>query len=293
MKTRLLTAVFLAYLTSALAQSTNSFPLWPNGAPGALGKKPEDIPTLTPFFPEAGKATGAALVICPGGGYAHLAPYEGADYARFFAQYGVTCFVLKYRLATDGYHYPEIFLDAARAMRTVRARATEWNVDPKRIGIVGSSAGGHLASTVLTHYDAGKPDDSDPIERVSSRPDLGILCYAVISFGDFAHTGSEKNLIGEHPAPELARELSNELHVTKETPVCFIWSTYEDKVVKVENSLLFAEALRKAGVPFDLHVYQKGPHGLGLGTKEWIPAKFHPWTADCVYWLKVQDFVKP
>ncbi len=130
---------------------------------------------------------------------------------------------------------------------------------------MGSSAGGHLASTLVTHFDAGKPDAADPIERQSSRPDLGILCYAVISMGDFGHRGSRNNLLGKDPSPELVRELSNELQVTKDTPPCFIWHTYEDGGVPVENSLQFAEALRKARVPFDLHVYQKGQHGLGLG----------------------------
>ena len=291
----MLTVVFLGWLASAFAQSTqstNSFPLWPDGAPGALGKEAKDIPTLTPYWPDPDKATGAALVICPGGGYAGLAPHEGADYARFFAEHGITCFVLKYRLGSSGYHHPAMLQDASRAVRTVRARAGEWKLDPKRIGIAGSSAGGHLASTLLTHFDAGDPVSKDPIEQVSSRPDLGILCYAVISFGEFAHQGSKKNLLGENPTPELVRSLSNELQVTKDTPTCFIWHTDEDKGVLAENSLLFAEALRKAGVPFDLHIYQKGPHGLGLGTREWNPEKRHPWTADCIYWLKVQGFVK-
>ncbi len=293
MKARFLVPVLLVSLAaSVVAQSTNSFPLWPDGAPGALGKEPKDIPTLTPFFPDPDKATGAALVICPGGGYAHLAPSEGPDYARFFNEYGITCFVLKYRLGPDGYHHPAMLQDAARALRTVRTRAAEWKVDPKRVGIIGSSAGGHLASTLLTHFDAGNADATDPIEKVSSRPDLGILCYPVISFGQYAHTGSEKNLLGTNPPPELVRELSNELQVTKQTPTCFIWSTEEDKVVPVENSMMFAEALRKNGVPFDLHIYEKGPHGLGLGSRDWNPAKRHPWTGDCIYWLKVQNFVK-
>ena len=174
----------------------------------------------------------------------------------------------------------------------MRARAGEWKVDPKRIGIMGSSAGGHLASTLLTHFDAGKPDAADPIERQSSRPDLGILCYAVISFGEFGHRGSRNNLLGKDPSPELVRELSNELQVTKDTPPCFIWHTYEDGGVPVENSLQFAEALRKARVPFDLHVYQKGQHGLGLGTRDWNPEKRHPWTRDCIFWLQAQGFAK-
>jgi acetyl esterase/lipase len=285
-------AAFAGWLASAQAQPTNSFPLWPDGAPGALGQADKDIPTLTAYLPDPAKATGAAIVICPGGGYAHLAPHEGADYARFLNECGVAGFVLKYRLASDGYHHPAMLQDAARAVRLVRARAGEWKLDPHRVGIMGSSAGGHLASTLVTHFDAGKPDAADLVERQSSRPDLGILCYAVITMGQFTHQGSKLNLLGKDPSPELVRELSNELQVTKDTPPCFVWHTYEDNAVPVENSLQFAEALRRAGVPCDLHIYQKGPHGLGLGTREWNPEKRHPWTRDCIVWLQVQGFVK-
>ena len=292
MKIRILMAALFGWLTSAQAQPTNAFPLWPDGAPGALGREDKDIPTLTPFLADPAQATGAAIVICPGGGYAHLAPHEGADYARFLNESGIAGFVLKYRLGSDGYHHPAMLQDAARALRTVRARAGEWKLDPQRIGIMGSSAGGHLASTLLTHFDSGKSGAADPIERQSSRPDLGILCYAVISLGEFGHAGSRNNLLGSNPSPELVRELSNELHVTKDTPPCFIWHTYEDNGVRVENSLQFAEALRRAGVPFDLHIYQKGPHGLGLGTRDWNPERRHPWTRDCIYWLQVQGFAR-
>jgi acetyl esterase/lipase len=285
-------AAFLGCLASAQAQPANSFPLWPEGAPGALGKEDKDVPTLTPCLPDPAKATGAAIVICPGGGYGGLAPHEGIPYARFLNEYGIAGFVLKYRLGSSGYRHPVMLEDAARAVRLVRARADEWKVDPKRIGIMGSSAGGHLASTLLTHFDAGKPDAADPIERQSSRPDLGILCYAVVTMGQFTHQGTKHNLLGENPSPELVRLLSNELQVTKETPPCFIWATYEDSVVPMENSLQFAEALRKARVPFDLHIYQKGPHGIGLGTSDANPEKRHPWTRDCIYWLRVQGFAK-
>lgn len=289
----LLFAVALLSSTLAIsAQETNAFPLWPNGAPGALGDRPQDIPTLTPYFPQPDKATGAAIVICPGGGYAGLARHEGVDYARFLNESGIAGFVLKYRLGSAGYRHPAMLEDAARAVRIVRARAAEWHLDPHRIGIMGSSAGGHLASTLLTHFDAGRPDATDPIERESSRPDLGILCYAVITMGPFTHEGSKRNLLGDHPSPELVRYLSNELQVTKDTPPCFIWHTFEDKTVPVENSLLFAEALRRAGVPFALHIYQKGGHGMGLGTSTWDPARRHPWTRDCLYWLKVQGFLQ-
>ena len=231
-------------------------------------------------------------MICPGGGYGGLAPHEGVDYARFLNEQGISGFVLKYRLGSAGYRHPVMLEDAARALRTVRARAAEWLLDPKRIGIMGSSAGGHLASTLLTHFDDGKPNDSDPIERMSSRPNLGILCYPVITMGEFTHQGSKANLLGKNPSPELVRNLSNELQVTKETPPTFLWHTWEDGAVPVENSLQFAAALRKAGVPFDLHIYQKGPHGLGLGSNKWDPEHRHPWTQDCVFWLKAQGFTK-
>jgi acetyl esterase/lipase len=277
---------------TAFPQTNQSFALWPDGAPGALGKEDKDIPTLTCYLPDAAKATGGAIVICPGGGYGMLAPHEGIDYARFLNEQGVAGFVLKYRLAPGGYHHPAMLQDAARAVRTVRARAAEWKVDPKRIGIMGSSAGGHLASTLLTHFDSGRAEDSDPIERQSSRPDLGILCYAVITMGEFTHQGSKNNLLGKDPSPELVLNLSNELQVNKDTPPTFIWHTWEDNAVPVENSLQFAAALRKAGVPFDLHVYEKGGHGMGLGSAKWDPEHRHLWAQDCAYWLKVRGFAR-
>jgi len=292
MKTSFVMAAVLGWFASAQAQPTNSFPLWPEGAPGALGNEDKDIPTLTPYWPDPAKATGAAIVICPGGGYGGLAPHEGDHYARFLNEYGIAGFVLKYRLGSAGYRHPVMLQDAARALRTVRARAAEWKLNPKRIGIMGSSAGGHLASTLVTHYDAGKPDAAAAIEHQSSRPDLGILCYAVISMGEFGHRGSRNNLLGKDPAPELIRELSNELHVTKDTPPCFLWHTYEDRGVRIENSLQFAAALQRADVPFDLHVYQNGQHGLGLGTRDWNPDKRHPWTHDCIFWLQAQGFTR-
>src|SRR5882672_790721 len=229
MKFSIAMLAFFGWFTSAQAQPTNSFPLWPEGTPGALGNADKDIPTLTPFFAPVEKATGAAMVICPGGGYGGLAPHEGEHYARFLNESGIAGFVLKYRLGSAGYRHPVMLQDAARAVRLVRARAAEWKLDPKRIGIMGSSAGGHLASTLLTHFEAGKTDATDPSERQSSRPDLGILCYAVITMGHFTHQGSKNNLLGKDPAPELIRELSNELQVTKETPPCFIFHTSEDQ----------------------------------------------------------------
>ena len=267
-------------------------PLWPNGAPGALGNSTNDIPTITPYLPDPTNATGAAMVICPGGGYEHFAAHEGNDYALWLNQHGVTCFVLKYRLGTNGYHYPAEFQDVTRAMRWVRAHADDYKIDPKRTGIMGSSAGGHLASTLMTHFDFGDKNSDDPVERQSSRPDIGVLCYPVITMGKFAHQGSKTNLLGKNPPPKLVKLLSNELQVTTNTPPCFLWTTFEDETVPVENTLMFAEALRKNHVPFDLHVYEKGKHGMGLGNKNAPTAPLHPWTADCLFWLKEQGFVK-
>jgi acetyl esterase/lipase len=230
------------------------------------------------------------MIVCPGGGYGGLAAHEGATYALWLNDQGIAGFVLKYRLGSAGYRHPRMLQDAARAMRLVRARAAEWKLDTKRIGIIGSSAGGHLASTLLTHFDSGDPQAADPIERQSDRPDLGVLCYAVITMEEFTHAGSRRNLLGDNPSPQLLAELSNEQHVTPQTPPCFVWATDEDKAVPAENSIMFAQALRKAGVPFELHIYQRGPHGIGLGTKTYDPSKFHQWTHDCQIWLKEQGF---
>ena len=226
------------------------------------------------------------MVILPGGGYGGLAPHEGKGYADWLVTNGVACFVVKYRLGSSGYRHPRMLEDAARSVRLVRANAAQWKIDPQRVGIMGSSAGGHLASTLLTHFDAGNATAADPVERQSCRPDLGILCYPVISMGTNTHEGSRGNLLGATPDPKLVQSLSNELQVTSKTPPCFIWHTWEDKAVKVENSLEFATALRRAGVFFDLHVYEKGAHGLGLGNN-------HPWANDCIFWLRGRNFVKP
>lgn len=280
--------------SSASADELTPVPLWSDGkVPGALGTRPQDTPTLTPYLPTTpATAPRSAMVICPGGGYGGLADHEGRDYALFLNQQGIACFVLKYRLGSGGYRHPIMLQDAARAVRLVRTHATEWNIDPNRVGIMGSSAGGHLASTLLTHFDTGKADDSDPIERQSSRPSLGVLCYAVISMQkELTHGGSRQNLLGDTPAQSLVDNLSNERQVTPQTPPCFIWHTGEDTAVKVENSLEFASALQKNKVPYDLHIYQKGGHGIGLTDKAPF-AKVHPWANDLVFWLKAQGWIK-
>jgi acetyl esterase/lipase len=289
MKQILLSAILCSCLLGCLAQT--AMPLWPGGAPGALGTSSNDIPALTPYLPDPASASGAAFVICPGGAYEHLAAHEGNDYALWLNQHGVAGFVLKYRLASSGYHHPAMLQDAARALRLVRARAGDWKIDPKRIGIMGSSAGGHLAATLLTHFDSGNAAADDPIERQSSRPDLGILCYPVISMGPYTHEGSKTNLLGPNPPPELVQLLSDELQVTSNTPSCFIWTTFEDTVVPMENSMLFASALRKNNVPFALDIYQKGGHGLGLADQPPFSHP-HPWAADCLVWLQTHKFVK-
>ena len=266
-------------------------PLWVNGPPDALGHAEKDMPTITPFLCPARTATRAAVVICPGGGYGGLAPYEGRDYALFLNRAGLNCFVLRYRLGTEGYHHPAMLHDAARSVRLVRNRAKEWGVDPKRVAIMGSSAGGHLAATLLTHWDKGDANAADPVDRESSRPDLGILCYSVISMGPNTHEGSKLNLLGPHPDPEVVKSLSNELQVTRDTPPCFVWHTREDDTVKVENALDFAAALQRNGVPYELHVYEKGHHGIGLTAQ---PPQFegaHPWTSELLRWLKECGFV--
>jgi acetyl esterase/lipase len=180
--------------------------------------------------------------------------------------------------------------DVLRAIRCVRAKAEEWILDPKRIGVMGSSAGGHLASTALTHFDAGDPNAADPIDRVSSRPDLGILCYPVITMGPGGQSGSRTNLLGNNPDPSLVELLSNERHITKDTPPTFLFHTVEDATVNVENSLEFAQALRRNGVSFALHIYPKGEHGIGLGGRQWDPENRHQWTIECAAWLKQQGF---
>ncbi|HVU33906.1 MAG TPA: alpha/beta hydrolase [Opitutaceae bacterium] len=261
--------------------------LWAGNAPGALGDQPEDIPTLTAYLPDVANRTGASILILPGGGYQHLAPHEGAGYAQWFATHGIMAYVLKYRLGPR-YHHPVMMEDAARAMRMVRAFAIRDGLDPRRVGLIGSSAGGHLAATIATKFDEGKPDSPDPIERVSSRPDLVVLCYPVITMGRYTHQGSKDNLLGRNPSAELVNEMSAELHVRQDTPPCFIWATDEDKTVPVENSLMFAEALRRAGVPFSLHIYEKGPHGLGMG-RPGHPAP--PWPADLLYWFRERKFI--
>ncbi|HJH04352.1 alpha/beta hydrolase [Victivallis vadensis] len=274
-----------AMFALAGADAPAPFRLWQGDAPGARGTSEFDIPTLTAYLPEGAKGPVPAVLICPGGGYGGLAGHEGADYARFLNRHGIAGFVLRYRLGSKGYRHPVMLQDAARAMRTIRSRAQEFNVDPARIGVMGSSAGGHLAATLLTKYDAGKPASEDPVERVSSRPDFGILCYAVVTMGPGTHRGSRNNLLGANPSAELIDALSAEKNVTADTPPCFIWHTADDGGVPVSNSINFATALSNHKVPFALHVYGTGRHGLGLGDRYPYDNAL-PWTRELVLWLK-------
>jgi acetyl esterase/lipase len=291
---KFLSPIVLLFAISAVSQTPQlprlEFPLWMGDAPGALGKDAKDIPTLTPYFAPPEKALGASFIICPGGGYAALAPHEGFQYAIWLNEQGITAFVLKYRLGSNGYRHPAMMQDVQRAIRYVRANAEKWNLDPNKIGVMGSSAGGHLAATALTHFDAGNPAAADPIDRASSRPGLGILCYAVITMGPDTHASSKRYLLGDNPDPALVELLSNEKQVTGSTPPVFIFHTYEDSTVKVENALEFASALRRNKVPFALHIYTKGAHGMGLGSAQWDPGSRHPWTTDCALWLKEQGY---
>jgi acetyl esterase/lipase len=287
---RLLPALLLLTIASLHAAPLEPIPLWPGQAPGALGEKEQDQPTLTAYLPDPAKATGNAIVICPGGGYGGLAPHEGAGYAEFLNEHGIAGIVLKYRLGSHGYRHPAMLQDAARALRLTRSKAAEWKISPERIGIMGSSAGGHLAATLLTHFDAGNPQATDPVERLSSRPDLGILCYPVITMGENTHQGSRKNLLGENPSAELIELLSNEKQVTAQTPPTFLFHTWQDKGVKIENALGFAAALQNHGVPFSLHVFEKGPHGIGLGGGR-NGGPRHPWSQDLLFWLQERGWL--
>ncbi len=262
--------------------------VWPNGAPGALGTEPEDRPNVTAYLPDEARPAVPAVVVCPGGGYAGLAPHESEPVAEWLCSFGVAGIVLRYRLGPK-YHHPCMLLDAQRAIRTVRARAGAWGVDPGRIGILGFSAGGHLASTAGTHFDAGDANATDPTDRLSCRPDFMVLVYPVIAMAtEFGHTGSKHNLLGEDPDPALVEQLSNERQVTLETPPAFLIHTVGDTGVPCENSFLFASALRSAGVGFELHVFERGEHGFGLGANDPALSK---WPSLCEAWMRGSGFV--
>jgi acetyl esterase/lipase len=270
--------LLLAQTGADLTHSTGTptIRLWEGAAPGALGNEDADIPTLTWYAP-AHATTDAAIIVAPGGSYRNLASnHEGRQVANFLNAAGMNAFVLKYRLGPR-YHHPVELGDAQRAIALVRSRAQEFGVSPNRIGIMGFSAGGHLASSVSTH--------NDP----ANRPDFAILVYPVISLtAPYTHQGSLHNLLGDTPDPALARELSSELQVTANTPPTFLFSTSADKTVPVENSVAYYLALHKAGVPAELHIFQNGPHGVGLALAD--PA-LSVWPTLLLDWLRVRGLL--
>jgi acetyl esterase/lipase len=271
-------------------QDAQVIPLWTGAAPGALGSDDTDVPAITVYLPRTVAPNTPAVVICPGGSYRALASnHEGRQVASYLNSLGVAAFVLRYRLGPR-YHHPIELGDAQRAIRLLRSHAADWRLDPARIGIVGFSAGGHLAMTASTKFDAGNTAASDPIDRLSSRPDFSILGYPVISMTeDWTHKGSRTMLLGENFDPELAKSLSGEKAVTKETPPTFIFQTTEDTVVPAENAVHYYLALRKAAVPAEMHVFEKGPHGVGLANDD---AALSEWSKLMANWLRVRKLIK-
>jgi acetyl esterase/lipase len=256
--------------------SENTYPLWET-VPASLGSRAADKPTITVVKPASDVQRNAAVVVYPGGGYQALMDYEGIAYADWLAQHGYTGLVVKYRLVPDGYTLPVIFGDAVRAIRWARRHAGEFGYDPLRIGAIGSSAGGHLVANLVTHFDAGQPDAADPVDRVSSRPDAGILCYPAVHL---PHSRRPMTfLFGEADSPELWRYYAADINVRTDTPPCFIFHTVADQMVPVNESIRFALALQKHKIPYEMHLYQKGSHGVALGNG-------HPWTVECLRWLK-------
>lgn len=276
----------LLLVAAAVCASAASTPktefLWPNGAPGALGDADTDKPSITIYLPDSAKATGTAVVVCPGGGYGALAmDHEGKQVAEWLNGLGIAAFVLKYRLGPR-YHHPIEIGDAQMALRTVRSRAREFGVMPDKIGIMGFSAGGHLASTAATHFAVE--------DGVSSRPDFAILCYPVVTFTDekYMHKGSRRNLLGDSPDPSLVENLSNEKQVTRDTPPTFLFHTDADSGVPPENSVLFYLALRRAGVPAEMHIFEKGRHGVGLAPADPILSQ---WPVLLANWFRTRGLI--
>ena len=273
-----------------ILQEPQTILLWPNGAPGAQGTEDRDKPAITVYMPPNTTGPMTAVIVAPGGSYRPLAAnLEGRAPANYFNTLGIAAFVLRYRLGPQ-YHHPIELGDAQRAIRTVRARAAEWHIAADRIGVMGFSAGGHLASSVSTHVDSGNASATDPIDRVSSRPDFAILGYPVISLIEpWTHQGSKTNLLGDAPDAALVRSLSSETQVTASTPPTFIYQTNADTTVPAENAVSYYLALRKAGVPAELHIFKDGRHGSGLGMTD--PA-LSEWPKLLTNWLRVSGLVK-
>lgn len=289
-------ALLIGFTASTYAQSKPEIlSLWPGDAPEATASETGDIPVIHLYRVDS-KAPTAGVVICPGGGYGGLAmDHEGQQFAEWFNQMGITAAVCVYRHRGNGgnggkgYGHPAPMLDAQRAVRTLRANASQWNLIADKIGIIGFSAGGHLASTVSTHHDAGNAESTDAIERASCRPDFAILAYPVISLGtEFAHGGSRRNLLGDNPDPELLASLTNETQVKSDTPPTFLFHTMEDTAVPVENSVCYYMALRAAKVPAEMHLFERGRHGVGLAKN--LPGA-QAWPDLCRAWLKLHQIV--
>ncbi|MDR0390741.1 MAG: alpha/beta hydrolase [Planctomycetaceae bacterium] len=264
--------------------------LWEQDVPNALGTEEKDKPRMTVWFPDKNIATDVAVVICPGGAYSGLAlDHEGNQVAAWFNSFGVTAIVLEYRRLSQGYGHPNPMFDVQRAIRTTRFNAKDWGIDPLKIGVMGFSAGGHLASTAGTHFDDFERPNNE-IDKMSCRPDFMILCYPVILFDSkFTHRGSQRNLIGEYAPKELIDYYSSEKHVTEKTPPTFIFFTNEDTLVPPENGVEFYLALRKCKVPAELHIYQKGRHGQGLAKNQ---HGNETWPELCKAWLVNNGFLK-
>lgn len=286
---QLLAISFLTLCCYSAKAQQQLIPLWDGPAPGAVGEDPKDVPLMTMWQVEAATPR-ASVLICPGGGYGGLAMgHEGDEIARWFNSLGMTAFVLDYRHAGKGYGFPAPMLDARRAMRKIRANADKWNLIPDRIGAIGFSAGGHLASTLGTHFNSGKADAEDEVERVSCRPDFLVLCYPVIAMGEaHTHKGSQKNLLGETPDPDLMGKMSTYKHVSKNSPPTFLFHTTADKAVPPTNSVQFYLGLVNAGVPAELHIYEKGRHGLGLAQGT---LSAHSWPARLSSWLRSRGVI--
>lgn len=291
---RLLSAACFAAATAGAQEGAvrilDTLPLYPDGAPGAVGTGEDHTPSITPYLPAADKATGAAIIVCPGGGYGGLAmDHEGDQIGKWLAGEGIAAFITVYRHAPN-YGHPTPRNDAWRAIRTVRSRAAEWGVDPSRIGILGFSAGGHLSATCATQWADADSAAVDAVERVSSRPDFACLLYPVITFNPpYAHMGSRKNLLGEDAPQALVDEMSADLRVTENTPPIFLVHTTEDAGVPPQNSVLFYLACAEKGVPVEMHIFEKGRHGLGLGGEN---KAFSAWPSLFIEWLRTREVVK-
>jgi len=293
------TLIFLVGLVASASQAAQQpsalqdgqvIPLWQGAAPGALGTAETDVPTITAYLPRTMTPNTPAIIVCPGGGYVNLAMnHEGRQVANYLNSLGIAAFVLRYRLGPR-YHHPIELEDAQRAIRTLRSHAADWRLDASRIGILGFSAGGHLAMTASTQFDAGAPTAADVVDRAGSRPDFAVLGYPVISMTEaWTHQGSRNSLLGANPDPRLTKSLSGEQAVIKDTPPTFIFQTNADTTVPAENSVYYYLALRKAGVPAEMHIFEKGPHGVGLANDD---AALSEWSKLLANWLRVHGIVK-